>query len=223
MWKTLRASPGTAWRAGGAGFFLKHPPPPKKKNLLSIVKCTEKAVFWCDDLFFFFPLFFARQLMSSTPAWKWELFSFYYLFACQLHPSQTIIPRAPFQKGLRLIASCTQFAIELRWISIARLIATLCETGAARTVSACIVTPLTVTDTMKLWFWRAKLWQIFGWNFRISGYFFTFLCLWKYFFSSRIFRTHTRSGIIGLLVLVFNKFMRLDVSITCILQKDGYI
>ena len=37
--------------------------------------------------------------------------------------------RAPFQKGLRLIASCTQFAIELRWISIVRLIATLCKTG----------------------------------------------------------------------------------------------
>ena len=37
--------------------------------------------------------------------------------------------RAPFQKGLRLIASCTQVAIELRWISIVRLIATLCETG----------------------------------------------------------------------------------------------
>ena len=35
----------------------------------------------------------------------------------------------PFHKGLRLIASCTQIAIELRWISIVRLIATLCETG----------------------------------------------------------------------------------------------
>ena len=30
---------------------------------------------------------------------------------------------------LRLIASCTQCAIELRWISIVRLIATHCETG----------------------------------------------------------------------------------------------
>ena len=35
---------------------------------------------------------------------------------------------APFQK-LRLIASFTRFAIELRLISIVRLIATLCEMG----------------------------------------------------------------------------------------------
>ena len=43
----------------------------------------------------------------------------------------TIIIRdwAPFQKGLRLITSFTRFAIELRLISIVRLIATLCETG----------------------------------------------------------------------------------------------
>ena len=34
-----------------------------------------------------------------------------------------------FRVKLRLIASCSQFAIELRWISIVRLIATLCETG----------------------------------------------------------------------------------------------
>ena len=40
-------------------------------------------------------------------------------------------PRAPFHKGLRLIASFfnTQFAIELRFILIVRLILTLCEMG----------------------------------------------------------------------------------------------
>ena len=39
--------------------------------------------------------------------------------------------RAPFHKGLRLIASFlnTRFAIELRLKSIVRLIATLCEMG----------------------------------------------------------------------------------------------
>ena len=39
--------------------------------------------------------------------------------------------RAPFQKGLGVIASFlnTRFAIDLRLISIIRLIATLCETG----------------------------------------------------------------------------------------------
>ena len=39
---------------------------------------------------------------------------------------------APFHRGLRLIASflCTRFAIELRLISIARLIANLCENRA---------------------------------------------------------------------------------------------
>ena len=39
--------------------------------------------------------------------------------------------RVPFQKGLRLIANFlnTRFPIDLRLISIVRLIATLCETG----------------------------------------------------------------------------------------------
>ena len=47
----------------------------------------------------------------------------------------------PFLKGLRLIASFTQFAIELRLISIIRLIATLCETGPW-SACQCVILPL---------------------------------------------------------------------------------
>ena len=44
---------------------------------------------------------------------------------------QNINNEGPFHKGLRFIPSClnTQFAIELRLISIVRLIAAICETG----------------------------------------------------------------------------------------------
>ena len=44
--------------------------------------------------------------------------------------------RAPFHKELRLIANFlnTRFAIELRLISIVRLIVTLCETGPSSNI-----------------------------------------------------------------------------------------
>ena len=45
------------------------------------------------------------------------------------HGLVPVSERVAINRKLWLIASCTQFAIELRWISIVRLIATLCETG----------------------------------------------------------------------------------------------
>ena len=53
--------------------------------------------------------------------------------------------RVPFQKGLRLIASYTRFAIELRLLSIVRLIATLSKNGALDLYQP--VKPLIMTNT----------------------------------------------------------------------------
>ena len=60
---------------------------------------------------------------------------------------------APFHKGLRLIASFlnARFAIELRLISIVRLIVTLCETGH-RSAGGCFVYVFLKTEKGSKWY-----------------------------------------------------------------------
>ena len=78
----------------------------------------------------------------------------YFLFCVWVvHPFvyPSVHPRAPFQKGLRLIASFTRFAIELRLISIVRLIATLCKMGPwSCSCEQIVLTP----GPGVLWRWR---------------------------------------------------------------------